>query len=42
MLPQQFSLERVTLLPRHRRDIKRVVRRSDSFDGFLWAVAVNT
>ena len=36
MLPQQFPLDCVALLPRHRRDIKRIIRRTDGFDGLLW------
>jgi hypothetical protein len=38
MLPQQFPFERVTLLSRHRRDIKRIIeRRQLSLDRLLWA-----
>jgi hypothetical protein len=36
VLPQDFALERVTLLAAHRRDIKRIVRRADGFEGLLW------
>jgi hypothetical protein len=35
MLPEKLPLKRVTLLATHRRDIKRIVRSVESFDGLL-------
>ena len=35
VLPQDFALERITLLAAHRRDVERVIRRGDRLNGFL-------
>ena len=35
MLPQQFALERVALLSRHRRNVERIIRNGDVLNSLL-------